>query len=374
MEAQKNNSAIGTDLTTRFALKLIAQFRDGHNNVVFSPLSIFCAVAMLRAGAAGPTRAAIDTTLDTQGLADEQFDAAIVAMTKSLASHDPEIVLSIANALWADRSFTFRTDFLLHAENIFGAHAATLDLPNAVPTINAWVSQHTNGEIDDLLSLDSLQGALAVLTNAVYFKGNWTEQFDRDLTQTSEFNLADGSQCTVSMMNLTEWLPYRETATTKTIALPYGKGDFSLYVVLPKNGTTLDDVLIRLTPATLVENFTYLPTHQVQLSLPRFELSPEPRDIAEILVAGGMAPVFTDDADFFAMSNEPLKVGRILHKTVLKVDEEGTTAAATADEMLAGITQPPTMLMNVNRPFLCAIRNNSMRQVLFLAAVYNPNG
>ena len=262
---------------TQFGFRLLRGLA-GHGsakNVFISPLSISQCLTLALNGAGGQTRQEMAAMLGVSGLSQDKLNQENAALTDTLAKADPLVQLTIANALWADQKFTFNPDFQKRCAGFYGAKTATLDFasPSAADTINAWVRQKTKDKIDHLVSSDDTKGASAILTNAVYFHGKWTNPFNKAATHDGAFHLEGGQDKTLPLMAQTgKSYPYFETAQFQAASLPYGNGRASLYVFLPKSGVTLNDFLTSLDGNAWHDWMTQFHPTPLALTLPRFRV------------------------------------------------------------------------------------------------------
>ena len=375
----------------QFGFDMLAKVDKDGGNVFFSPASLALALAMTYNGAGGETRQAMAQTLHLQGMPVPQVNAANASLMQSLADPEPapkEVAdrqyfeprprLDIANALWADKDVTFAPDFQQRVQQSYGAEAATLDFhsPAAAPKINGWVSKHTQGMIDSILTPGDLRGNGAVLTNAVYFKARWTHLFSAAATQDGPFTQQDGATRTLPLMTQTETFPYLETKDFQAVALPYGRGRLSLYVFLPRPESNLTQFVGKLGPQTWDDWLTQFKPQSVDITLPRFTANYD-AEMSGPLASLGMGAAFKPGADFEPMGLAGFYISKVKHKAVLKVNEKGTeAAAATAVLMTRGGHFSPSnpIVMRVDRPFFCAIRDNATGLILFLGLIRDPKG
>lgn len=366
-------TAAGTD----FGFRLLARLTQAaEGNVFFSPLSVSCALTMALAGAGGQTQRGMVAALGLGAMTSDQIDRASGLLQSAISRQDPQVQLSVANALWASTRTKFSADFERRCREFYGAHAATLDLgqPAAADVINDWVSRNTRGKIARLVSHKEIAQATAVLTNAVYFHGLWQTPFDGDNTHDAPFVLADGATKTVALMGQTGTLPYLDSADFQAVSLPYGTGRVSLVVFLPKPGISLDAFLGALDAGAWETWLGAMKPTRLALSLPRFKAEYR-ATLNSALIDMGMGEAFSIGADFRPMGLGGSMLGPVIHKAILEVDEEGTVAAAaTAVVMMrSAMSRPnPVPAMRVDRPFFCAICDNETGALLFAGAVRDP--
>jgi serpin B len=364
-------------------MRQIGEEKPGEN-VFLSPTSLSLALAMAYNGAGGTTKAAMAHAL---GVPDDvkSVNAANAALQEDLAAMDPKVTLSVANALWSDRRSPFAPAFVARCESSYKAHATTLDFasPSAAQTINDWVSQATHEKITSLVTPDDLRPASAVLTNAVYFKGLWTHPFDPKRTTDQDFTPESGAAFSVRMMHGKEKFGYLgqfsrvagEPIPFEGVRMPYGSDKYSMYALLPHQGTTLANLIAGLDGKKWAAWRPQFVTRTVNVGMPRFKATFE-GDMKEPLIALGMGTAFSGDADFSGMfTHGKNRIIKVKHKAVLEVKEEGAeAAAATAVIMTRAVLLPQTTEPTVvfDRPFLCAICDDATGAIVFLGAIYHP--
>ncbi len=338
-----------------------------------SPFSIAQALGVVYLGARGATAKAFVKSSVVPPVDASEFACASQNLRAGLPRTDADIALELANALWIRQGLSLKTAFVEKANAAFGADVSSLDFgnPDALRTINAWVNQRTKGHIPTILS--SLEGAEAIVTNAVYFKALWEEAFTPALTSPANFMGATATT-SVPFMNQTSTYSYYAGTGFELVRLGYRGDRFAMYVVLPKQGTGLAmESTLRDAFATALAHAT--PRH-VNLHLPKLHLAYQ-TDLVSPLTDLGLGVAFSDGADFSGISDTSLKISNVIHKTTLDVDEAGTTAtAATAVVMTATARYDPTVpiVVKVDHPFFCIIRDDKTGAVLFLGAISDVPG
>ena len=381
----------GADLATlvegnsAFAFNLYQALREGDGNLFYSPYSISLALAMTYAGAQGETAQQMADTLqfvlpqNRLHPAFNDLDLELARRGEGAEGKDGEgFRLNIVNAIWGQKDYEFLSDFLdLLAEN-YGAGLRVLDFASAPEesriTINNWVSDQTEGRIEDLIP-QGLIDALTrlVLTNAIYFNAAWQYPFEEDMTEDGPFYLLDGGEVTVPMMRQTELLGYAEGDGYQAVELPYDGGELSMIILLPQAGQ-FETFEGSLDAQQVDEIIGRLEHRQVTLAMPRFEFESS-FGLREALVAMGMPVAFSGDADFSGMTgNRDLFIAEVIHKAFVSVDEAGTEAAA-ATAVVMPTSMPPDEIIEVtvNRPFVFLIHDIETGAILFIGRVVNPS-
>jgi serine protease inhibitor len=354
-----------------FGVGLLQRLASGQSadNVFISPVSIGVALAMASDGAAGSTRSGI---LHTLGLAGGDVSGANAALIAELhANGDAKI--GLANAIWLRADLPPNPKYVSLLEKSYGAQAQAVDFasPQAAATINDWVKAKTLGLIDHLVDQTNPMD-FAYLTNALAFQAKWSAPFEKRATQPHPFTNNDGTSVSVSMMQQTSELSTARGDGYDVVRMPYGDGGFAAYVLLPKIRTTTA-LLQHLTAAAFDHDVKALQPERIALSLPRFTASYR-AGLIPALKAMGMSAAFSDSADFSGMHAPPpqLRISSVEHATYLRVDEDGTTAAAATSigmTMTAIRVEKPPRAIVVDHPFVFALRDEHTGTLLFIGAI-----
>ncbi len=373
---------VDPDLTaanTRFGLKLFRELAGkDKENIFISPASISFCLAMLYNGAATDTARAMQETLEWQGINLEEQNRAYLDLHSILVNPDPAVELDIANSLWAREGLSFKDDFLNRNKQYYQAVVEELDFarPEAADRINDWVKEKTRGKIEEIVKKPVHPNTIMFLINAIYFKGNWSEKFDPQMTRTVPFTTAGGAKEHLLMFK-TEEYSYLENDLFQAVSLPYGKESrVSMYVFLPREGRSLPDFYAQLDETNWNEWMDSFGTMEGELGLPRFKFAYE-KTVNEALQALGMEIAFEpDQADFSGMypvtPTQNVYLSEVKHKTYIDVNEEGSEAAAVTEGECRCTGMPLTFSMTVDRPFCFVIRDNLTQTILFVGAVNNP--
>ena len=369
---------------TAFALDLYQALRaEESGNLLTSPYSISLALAMPYAGARGETERQMAGTLHLR-LPQAQLHPAFNALDQELdrrgqgagGADGQGFRLHIANALWGQEDYRFLPGFLYLLGTNYGAEMRRLDFARekkARKAINDWVSEHTEGEIQELIPAGRLDATTRlVLTNAVYFNAAWARQFDPRATRDDTFHLPDDSTVTTPMMHQAGSFAYAEGPDYQAVALPYDGYEIAMVILLPAPGQL--EVFERALNAGQVETMLEgLVERQVALTLPRFEFASE-FDLGAVLAAMGMPLAFTPQADFSGMTaEEGLLISDVIHQATISVGEAGTEAAAATAVVMPPSANPEDLVtVTVDRPFLFLTRDLQTRAVLFLGRVVDP--
>jgi serpin B len=367
----------------QFAIDLYARLRAGQSdNLFLSPGSLSTALAMTYAGAKGETAQQMAQVLHLR-LPQEKLHPAFrdLHRTWDVKGKESGFRLSVANRLWGQKGFHFLPGFLTITHEDYGAELAQVDFARqtepARQRINAWVEEQTQGKIRDLIPPGVLDAMTRlVLTNAIYFKGEWTEPFRKEATQVAPFDISPRQQTDVPLMYRMDDLRYWAGDGLKMLELPYGKGALAMLILLPDEIDGLSALEAKLTTDNLSRWQSRLRKQKVRVYLPRFKLTSQ-FQLAEVLKAMGMTRVFTPrEADLSGMSSEAeLFLSAVIHKAFVEVNEEGTEAAAAtgiAVKATAAIREPA--VFRADHPFVFLIRDNRTGSILFLGRLVNPRG
>jgi serine protease inhibitor len=343
-------------------------------NVFISPASVGFALAMTMNGAGGGTRDAMANALGRAGVDIETANAADSTLIDRMNDTIRAVKLSVANSLWARRGVEFKDEFLRRNKLCYGADIRVLDSPAA---INDWVAEKTNDKITKIV--DAIDpGAILFLVNAIYFKGAWTREFDRNLTREEPFHLISGATSPRPLMMQSGKYDYLEGEGFRAVRLPYGDGRIGMYVFLPADSSSLDRFHEELTAERLHGWIGRFAQRSGTVGLPRFRLEYE-AVLNQSLGALGMAVAFDPNrADFTRMieaAGANAYIHEVRHKTFVEVNEEGTEAAAvTSVEMrvTSAMEEEPPFEMIVDRPFFLAVVDRETGLVLFMGSIVNP--
>lgn len=255
--------------------------------------------------------------------------------------------------------------------------AAAKPLPKRYEVIDDWISKKTNGMLKDVVSGDVDPLTVALLVSAIRFKGSWAQKFDANKTKTDDFYLSGGvEKKIVNFMHAKEKMevmPFIEgLGGASIIRLPYSDDDFHALFILPKENTdkSMKEAIEGLTRAELSESLATMPRRDVNLTLPRFSLSYGTASVKSTLQEMGIKSAFDGKDIFSVMSSDPdVHLDDILHKVVLEVNEEGTTAAAaTVGIMMTRSMPPPPLDMKFDRPFLMVVMGKGVPLFIGLIA------
>jgi serpin B len=343
---------------------------SGETNVFVSPLSVSIALGMTWNGATDETKTGMEAALKMSGLSVDEINEYYKVMLTTLPGIDPTTKLNLANSIWYRLGYPVKQDFFNVNRNYFDAEVRELDFAQAwaVDTINNWCARKTNNFITDIL--DEIPGdAVMYLINTVYFKGIWRKQFDKKLTKEKPFTNEANSHVNVNMMYQKDTFNYTSDAYAQYLDMPYGNKAFSMTVILPNEGKDINDVLQNLSVENWYTNLNNLASQEVEVYFPRFKLKNKFL-LNDVLKSMGMQRAFEDRNEFRNIADASLFISRVLHDTYIEVTEEGTEAAAVT---VVELREKASLnaVVNVNRPFLFVIREQSTGVILFIGKIGN---
>ena len=360
----------------RFGISLLQAVhaqRPGEN-VFLSPASAQVILTLAANGARGETQQEMLGALGCGEVALEAVNQGMRDLRGIMAHPGEKVELNTANAIWYQKGMAVAPDFLTVATQQYGAQVSetTFGDPAAARAINRWVSDQTRGRIPQLVERTSDDDRMW-LVNALYFKGTWQKPFDPSLTRGRTFHLPGGETREVPFMHQTDGFNYLREEGITGVRLPYGEGDLALYLFMPDEW---EGFVEGLTPERYAEWIAALGYQRIRLALPRVRLTDQ-AELVEPLKAMGMQRAFDPrKADLSGLFSEApdLSIGRVIQKTFLEINEEGTEAAAATgigvNATSAPVDPPPVVVLD--RPFLLAIRDDRTGVTLFLGAVVDP--
>ncbi|OGR17451.1 MAG: hypothetical protein A2X81_02150 [Desulfobacterales bacterium GWB2_56_26] len=366
---------------TRFAFDLYRDLAEAEGNLFFSPYSISTALAMTYAGARGNTEKEMAATLRFT-LDQEELHPAFATMEAQVnASQKEGISLSVANALWPQKDYPFREEYLSLAKQHYGVLVQPVDFRGAREsarlTINNWVEDQTREKIKDLIQPGDLSDLTRlVLVNAIYFKGIWADQFKAENTKEMPFHVTAARTIRAPMMSRQLECRYASLPELDILELPYVGGGLAMIVLLPKEIDGVRKVESELSADNLARWLGALSQREVQVFLPKFKTTSR-FSLNDTLSTMGMIDAFSEArADFSGMDGRPgwLYIGAVIHQAFVEVNEEGTeAAAATAVVMRTQAIGAPPPTFRADHPFVFLIQEKQTGSILFAGRVTDPS-
>jgi len=380
--ATTENVASVVGANNKFALDLYSLYQSEDGNLFFSPYSISSALAMTYEGARGLTAEQMQSVFYFPEDEDRRLGNA--SLYNLFNEQGKSYELNIANAIWIEKKFSFLDSFLDIITNYYGGAIEKMDFiknpDGSRIIINNWVEERTNNKIKDLIPggmIDSL--TRAVLTNAIYFKGDWVKEFNKEDTAELPFYVEEQEPIYVEMMRKLDEpeFNYMENNSLQMIELPYSGEELSMLILLPKEDSleTLED---KLSFNKLNGWKNSLRKREVNVLIPKFKFESK-YFMANDLSILGMPVAFSDQADFSGMSvQEGLTIDEVIHQAFVEVNEQGTEAAAATAVVMAGMSGGPSIgpkifVFKADHPFIFIIQHNATGNILFMGRVNDPS-
>jgi len=364
------------------ALELYGQLAKKKGNLFFSPYSISTALAMVYAGAREATEAQMAQTLHfklDQGAIHAGF--ADLEAQINTAQKRGNVELNVANALWIHQDYPILSDYLDVTTKNYHAGVHNVDFASATEEtrreINSWIEDKTNNKIKELIKKGSINSLTRlVLTNAIYFKGQWDSPFVNKWTKEEPFWLSTDKSVDVLLMNQTHEYGYAKNDKLQIIELPYAGNDLSMIVLLPNEVDGLSQLEEDLNVGNLNTWMNPLREIEITVYLPKFKMSSEFK-LSEDLSIMGMKDAFDPEmANFSGISPGRLCISKVIHKAFVDVSEEGTEAAASTavftGDLMASQNFPQPPVFRADHPFVFIIKHNTSGSILFIGRVINP--
>jgi serpin B len=364
------------DNNNEFACRLfrtVNEQKEGNGSLIVSPISVTYMLGMLNTGADGQTRQQIADVLGLGGSVTE-INEYCKKMIDEAPRVDPSVTVQIANCIDVNSALgiTLVPQFKTDMQNYYNAQIEALDFgkSSSLDKINNWCKKNTDGMIPSIL--DRLSPAAAMyLLNAIYFKATWTEKFDPKDTRDMDFTMPDGSTRQHKMMHRKALAAYDKNDLCEMLYLPYGSNGYGMYVLLPVEGKTVDDVIQGLSAEGVQEQLFEMGPHEVDILMPRFTTSNETL-LEQVLSSMGMPLAFTQYAEFPNMAQgKNLFVSMMKQKAKIEVNEDGTKASSVTISQMGETAPPPApqylqVDFHATRPFVYYIIESSTRSIFFM--------
>ncbi|MGB8491876.1 MAG: serpin family protein, partial [Bacteroidales bacterium] len=346
-------------------------------NLMLSPLSASTALTMLLNGCGGETSTQLQGTLKyPAAMTINEINEAYKSLVDQLLQADPKVKFALANAIFYRNGFVVKPPFLASMTDDYKATVDGLDFaaPSALTTINKWASDNTAGKIPEVLQEISADAVMFIM-NALYFKGDWSYQFDKSGTQERPFYPDGSSTVSVSTMNSEVGGKVVSGDNYKAVEMPYGRTNFTMIVIVPTETlgsfyTSLDKQVWN----SITSGFDNADEYgKLIVRMPKFKFSWE-KYLNDQLQAMGMVDAFIPfQANLSGISDQSLFVSFVKQNTFVQVDEEGTEAAAVTTIGVNTTSMPPQPTQFIiDKPFVFAIRERTTNTLLFIGQVVNP--
>ena len=353
--------------------KKVVENGSESENVIISPLSISSALSMTLNGANGATRDAMLAALRLNGLTPEIINNSYKDLTEALLNVDKRVLISIANSVWTEKNFTVKKPFTDILSQYYNAESKSFDItdPLVPKQINSWIESKTNGLIKNMIDkLD--QSTVMLLINAIYFKGKWNSQFDKEKTVQGSFYKSDGVTVQVPMMKQTSDFKIYNGEGFTLAEFPYGQANFVMDILLPDDRNGIKSILPLISDNNFKGWISLRSERKTEVTFPKFKYGYK-KDLNDILTDMGMGIAFTDNADFSNISDISLLISMVKHQAFIETNEEGTEAAAATIVGISNTSMPAgPYILNIDHPFLYIIREISTNSILFMGRVSDP--
>lgn len=357
------------DRANQFALDLF-RTQAGMDSKVISPISVSFLMGMLANGADGDTKDEILSTIAGENISIDELNDTYAAILRTAANGDKLTTVNIANYIAVNKHFKLKNAYTDAVSSKYAANVENQDFasPKTLKHINQWCSDQTDRMIPSII--DHLNPSdIAVLMNAIYFNGTWTDPFSKKYTRQENFQGYTRDIKKVDVMHQNHKFNYADNSQYSAVELPYGNGQYSMTVLLPNEGVSIDEMMKQLTTTELAKLQQQMEKCIVDLKLPRFSTTTDVRLNAPLSTLGAKT-MFSGNADFSRMADAGLFVSAMLQKAKIEVSEEGTKAAAvTAAVMTMSALpheQPRHVKFYAKRPFVYMITENNTNAILFI--------
>ena len=363
-------SQVKSSKENKFAFDLMGKLINNDSNIFFSPYSLSSALAMTYNGANEKTKDQIENVMhfNDDVTKSNKFFLKSNTLYNSYSSI-PEFKLNIANAIWISNSIKLKCKFSKSMRKYFGA-----ELYNEINTdkINSWADKNTNNMIKEIVSDRDIAQAKLVLTNAIYFYGEWVHKFDTTKTKEENFTTANNEVIKVPMMHQTDKILYYDNREFKMLRLPYEGEKIEMTLLLPQEGYTINSILKNMNIKKFDDYYKMAQVRKLKFALPKFKIETTYK-LRDILMDMGMSLAFTPDADFSLITKEGLFIDEVIHKAVIDISEKGTEAAAVSAVVMR-TTSVNTTNFIANHPFVVIIKDTKTGNILFFGTIVNPLG
>jgi len=366
-------------------LKTVNDVDKSGKSFIYSPLSITYVLGMVNDAAVGETEKELEQTLGFHEGGIQAVNDYCKKLIEGLPKVDEKVTLNIANAIFVNKGYTLKQQFQQDMQTYYDAKAEALDFnaPETLEHINGWCNDKTYGMIPTILdNVDPLM--VSYLLNAIYFKADWASKFDPKNTRTETFT-TESNSTQLPLMHQKVLIQYAKNSIYSSVSIPYGNGEWNMIIMLPEDGKTTDDIISNLASYGLTMygfcstmGDTFQP-YEVDLKLPRFETSSDTNNLniekglVGLMKKMGINLAFDDAlATIPNMCELPLYIDMMRQKAKIKVNEEGSEAAAVTiagmsySSMGGGPIEYPKATFHANRPFVYCIREASSGVILFV--------
>ena len=357
-----------------YSFDLYHQTKAIDGNLLLSPASTWFALMAAYEGSAGITKQEFEKVLfrKSPGSGGEMKLTGVVKASGQVPG------LQISNAIWLDKGLKIENAYRKKVSDFHSTDFRQTLFSNprrAVADINRWVADRTNNRIKEMISAENLNpDTRLMISNAVYFKDEWLEKFEKKMTRPATFFTSQEDHYTIDFMQKKELLPYYENDDFQFVSKPYASSGISFGVLLPKKLFGIGELEAKLDGAMFDRILDSVYYTRVMLTIPKMKLESS-FELSDALKGAGLTTAFTDDADFSGITRDvPLKLGQVFHKTWLSMDEEKTEAAAatTTNIMVGAGRLDAYKVVKADHPFVFFIFDKNTRAILFMGRYVTP--
>ncbi|MET4080866.1 serpin B [Pedobacter sp. UYP30] len=354
-----------------YSLDLYQNAKVNNENLLLSPISTYYALLMAYDGSKNKTKAAFEKVLHLQksDVAENDYLKGFLAKTDSSAA------FKVSNAIWLDNRMRVKNGFRKAVSDKYSSdfkRTDFTDVGSAVLAINGWVDKKTNHKIGEIISADDVTPSTRLLLlNAVYFKGKWLNKFSKSQTSAATFFADVKSQYKVGFMKMTENLAYFENGDYQFVSKPYQNSDLSFCVILPKKLFGIEEIEQKMDNVFFKSILDSAKVANTQLFIPKIKLESSV-ELSNVLKKAGLTPAFSEHADFSGITETPLALDKVIHKTFIELDEEKTESAAATAVTVRITGLPSYKIFKADHPFLFFIIDNKSKAILFIGRYAKP--
>ncbi len=354
----------------KFAINIFKtlQVEEKGKDIFISPFSISTALTMALKGAKGETLEEMRQVLELNDISESDINDYYKGVLDNLNNYKGDVELAIKNSVWIKEGENIKQEFIDNMETIFDSYVNELDFSKSesVETINSWIEEATNEKIKDMLKPPISPDVIMYLINAIYFNGDWKYEFDEDKTFEAEFVSETGDTTKVNMMNSKMNIDYYKEDRFQAIRLPYKEKDLSMLVFLPQEGIEIGDFISNFNLEVLSKTLTNLEIfEELIVQIPKFKIEYGTKLLNNPLISLGMELPFSAQADFSKI-REGLMISRVMHKSFIEVNEQGSEAAAATIVELQETAALEPEIFRADRPFVFLIYDKNSSTILFI--------
>lgn len=350
-----------------FAFSLMKEMYKSDEQLFLSPLSAQAALMMVANGASGETYRQITNVIGYDGYNINELNSMYGKIVEGLRKVDTSTDLEMANSIWTAKGMSVNKTFKDLVTENYDAESGDVDFlsQSDIDRINQWCDSKTHGMIPTIISNPDGNLKLLIL-NALYFKGQWSHKFNKNMTSKDVFKSLSGKESQLDFMRQTEEFSYYVDDELQFCVLPFGNKGFCMDILLPRENVDFTDFINRLDYKKFSNCLTKLQTAEVMMSVPKLKFEYECR-MSDVLKKLGMDVPFSPEADFSNISKNELRISEVKQKAAFEMDEEGAKAAAVTSVGMANSVGPvASVSFTVDRPFVFTIRETSTNAILFL--------